>query len=227
MKCKFCGQEINDGSLVCFYCGGNQTQPQVQPQSEVQPVTPPQQPTYQQPVQPNYQQPTYPNYQQPIQPNYRQPVQPNYQQPQYPGYQQPVYGQPTPPMSDMSWKDFYNRFVSKKSNSYVTALAIIHFITAALALVLMVTGIGDLIGVLDVAVYVAFGALLLTTKHWVCALLPTIYSGFWTVMSFASGGTPSGIVALVIGVSCVTVLLKADKAYKNYRDNHIFPTQQI
>ncbi len=201
MFCITCGGQINDGSTFCNFCGTAQPlgSAQTQPQQQA-----------------TYQQPTYFNYQQP---NYQQ-------QSAYPNYQQPIYNQPMPPAPDMSRKDFYKQFMSKKSNGYVTSMSVICFVTAAISAVLIFS-LENMLGILDVTVYVIFGALLLFTKHWLYALIPTVYSGFWTVVNFAAGGTPSGIVALIIGISCVSVLIKADKAYKNYRTNRIIPTQQL
>lgn len=242
MFCKYCGKMVNDGSAFCVHCGASLTlsqpqapiEPQIpmesqaptQPQAPVEPQVPAEpQSVYQQPTQPYYQQPNFPNYQQPMNQNYGQPTYQNYQQP----YTQPITPEQAVPTSvpwDMPWKDFYNAFVSKKSKSFITWMVVICFVTAALSAVLTFA-FGGLMGLLDIGVYVVFGVLLLLTKHWLCALVPTLYSGFWTVLNLAGGGTPSGFVALVVGISCISVLLKADKAYKNYRNNHTLPTQQI
>lgn len=156
--------------------------------------------------QPAYQQPTY---QQPAQPVYQQPV-----------YQQPMYQQP------LSRKEFYNQFVSKKSNSTVICMAVIFFITAAISASLIVA-LENMLGIMDVAVYTLFGILLLATKHWVCALIPTAYSAVWTIVSMVNGGTPTGIVALIVGATCVSVLQKFEKMYKAYTTTGVLPTEQL
>ncbi len=140
MFCKYCGKMVNDGSAFCVHCGAALTpsQPQApvevqipmesqaptQPQAPVEPQVPAEpQSVYQQPTQPYYQQPNFPNYQQPMNQNYGQPTYPNYQQP----YTQPITPEQAVPTSvpwDMSWKDFYNAFVSKKSKSFIKGVAV-------------------------------------------------------------------------------------------------------
>ena len=232
MFCQSCGAQLSDGGSFCNFCGA--TQNSGHPQPQVQPVyQQAAQSAYQQPLQQNYQQQSFPNYQQSPQPNYQQqgfpnyqqPPQPNYQQQGFPNYQQP-YGQPMQMGYNMSREEFFKQFISKKSYGYVTSMAIICFITAALSGVIMAMT-GEMLGLLDIAVYVTFGILLLATKHWVCAFVPSLYSAVWTFINLANGGTPTGIVALVVGASCVMVLEKAEKAYKKYRENHIIPDKQI
>lgn len=220
MFCQSCGAQINDGGSFCNYCGAAQAN--VQPQPQEQPVyQQAAQSTYQQPAQPMYQQ----NFQQPIQPNYQQPVQQNFQQQSYPNYQQP-YGQPVQMGYNMTRAEFFKQFISKKSYGYVTATVIIFFISAALSAFIMAFT-EDMLGIMDIAVYVTFAILLLTTKHWICAAIPTLYGIVWTFIGLANGGVPTGIVAFVIGASCVNVLNKAEKEYKKYCETHILPDKQI
>lgn len=164
----------------------------------------------------------------PQQPVYSQPQQPVYQQPQAPVYQQPVYAQPYVPAAprDLSWKEFYKQYLSKGSKSYVTWMVVICFFTAVLSI-----GIGVILesplSVMDVGVYLLMGILLLSTKHWLFALLPTIYSCTFMIVGMANGDTPSGIVAAVVGVKCILILTKAGKAYKKYKAEGIVPANPI
>ena len=160
-----------------------------------------QQPTYQQPT---YQQPTY------QQPTYQQPYQENFVQP-------PVTGA-------FTWKEFYNRFVTKKG--YITGMSIICFITAALSLVLLALT-GNVLAVMDIVVYLSMGIALLATKNWICALIPTVYGGIFSVINVVSGGTPSSVVAIIVGVLATQTLLKANKAYQQYKLNGTFPNEPI
>ena len=210
MNCTSCGNPLQPGARFCPSCGT--------------PVA--QQPTYnaswQQPQQPTYNQP----YQQPQQPIYNQP----YQQPQ--AFDQPWQNQPyTPAPAEraplgLTWKEFYNRYVSKKSRNMVTWMIVICFVTAAISIGVGVAAESALF-ILDLMVYVTMGVLLLSTKHWIFALLPTIYSGIWTVVSFANEGTPSGIAALVIGIGSVGLLRKAGKAYTRYKETGEVPAEEL
>lgn len=80
---------------------------------------------------------------------------------------------------------------------------------------------------LDIAIFVPMGILLLTTKHWVFALIPTIYAAIGTIISLASSGTPSGIVALVVGVSATGALFNANKAFRQYRLDGTLPQKPL
>lgn len=153
-------------------------------------------------------------YQQPAQPTYQQPT---YQQPAAPVYQPPVPG-------NLSWKEFYNRFVTKKGN--VTAMVVVCFVTTALCLALL--GLtGSPLCILDIALYLSMGILLLSTKQWVFALIPTVYGGIATVINIATEGTPSGIAALAIGIAAIQTLTKANKAYQQYKLDGILPNKPI
>jgi hypothetical protein len=140
-------------------------------------------------------------------------------------YQQPY--QPTPAVPrNLTWKEFYDRFVSKKSKSYVTWLVVIFFFTAGLSAVLL--GLtGDVLAVMDIAMYAIMGAALLASKHYIFAMIPTIYSAIFTVVGIVNGGTPSGIVALIVGACSIGVLQKAQKAYNLYKDQGIIPEKEI
>ena len=162
-----------------------------------------------------------PQYQQPVQPQYQQPVQPQYQQPAQAVYPQPAYMPQT-----LSRKDFYDRFVSKKVRSTVTSMVIICFITAVISVPLMIV-LENPLALLDIAVYALMGTLLLVTKHWVCALIPTLYSAVWTVVSMVNDGTPTGIVALIVGATCISVLQKFEKMYQAYQTTGVLPAQQL
>ena len=233
MNCTKCGTPLNPTDRFCTTCGavvnqpaqpgyqGSYQQPTYQQPTYQEPVY--QQPAYQQPIQPAYQQPTY---QEPVQPAYQQPT---YQEPVQPAYQQPTYQEPVQPVCqdrNMTWKEFYDRFVEKKS--FVTWATIICFATPIISLLLSIvfesTGIGL---IADIAVYAISGVLLLTTKHWIAALVPSIYGGIFTVIGMANGSAGSGIVALVVCVSCTTSLFKADKAYRQYKQTGILPTKKF
>lgn len=168
----------------------------------------PQQPTYQQPT---YQQPTY------QQPTYQQPT---YQQPQ----QTYAPQQPFSPMPIANWKDFYNRFVAKKG--FVTWMAVICFFTAALSVVPLFV-LGNPLAIMDILVYVISGILLVTTKHWIGALIPTVYGGIFTVLNLAQGGTPTGIVAVVVGIAATGTLFKANKAFQQYKLDGTLPQKPL
>lgn len=154
-----------------------------------------------------------------------------YTQPQS-GYNQPqhTYTQPVPAFGaeQLSWKEFYNRFVSKKSKNMVTWMVVICFVTTLISLVyaFLFKEMMDE-ALLDIAVYLLSGILLAATKHWLTVLIPTIYGGIWMVVSFTTDGPISGIAAVVIGVGCISLLFKANAAYKKYKEEGILPENPI
>ena len=151
---------------------------------------------------------------------YQQP----YQQPQQ-GYQ-PPYQAPNPyAPQNLSYTDFYNRYASKKTRNYVTWMAVICFFTAVLSVAFV--ALGSSLSVLDIVVYAAMGGLLLASKQSVFALLPTIYGAIWTVVSIANEGSPTGFVAIVVGIACVSQLSKVQKAYNKYKLDGLAPTEEL
>lgn len=198
MFCPNCGAALEQGARFCGSCGA--TIAQEQPQQ-----------TYQQPT---YQQPTYeqPAYQQPI---YEQPV---FQQPY-----QPQFNFPSVP-ANMTWKEFYNHYVAKKG--FVIWMAVICFFTAAISLVILGMT-GNPLSVMDILVYVISGILLLATKHWLAALVPTIYGGIFSILNMAQGGAATGIVAIVVGIAATSTLFKANKAYQKYKLDGTVPNQNF
>ena len=205
MICTNCGSLMEQGDKFCPRCGAAQPQPP-------QPAYQQQQPVYQQPQQ------AYQPYQQPV---YQQP----YQQPQ-PVYQQPYQAPGAYAPQNMTYGEFYNRFASKKTRNFVTWMAVICFVTAALSLVFAVT-LENYLSILDIVVYVSMGILLLSTKQSIFATLPTIYGAIWTVVGLVGGGAPSGIVAIVVGVSCMGQLNKVKKAYDKYRMDGLAPMEEL
>lgn len=201
MNCTYCGSYVEPGTKFCPSCGAPQPV-QAQPQPQPQPV--------------NYTTNNY--YQQPYQ-------QPTYQQPQQ-SYQ-PPYQAPNPyAPANLSYADFYNRYASKKTRNYVTWMAVIFFFTAAISLVFLLA-LENTLAILDILVYGIMGAALLASKQTVFAVVPTIYGAIWSVIGMANGNTPSGVVAIIVGVACMGQLAKVQKAYNKYKQDGLAPTEEL
>ena len=197
MNCNYCGNYVEPGTKFCPGCGAPQ------PMQE--------QPQYQQP-QPQVTYTTNNYYQQ----------QPYQQQP----YQQP-YQAPNPyAPQNLSYTDFYNRYASKKTRNYVTAMAVIFFFSAFVNLILLLIT-GNALGILDALIYAVMGAALLGSKQSIFAVVPTIYSAIGTVLGLVTSGTPSGIAALIVGVACIGQLNKVQKAYNQYKLDGLAPTEEL
>lgn len=122
-------------------------------------------------------------------------------------------------------KEFYNRFASKKSKSWVTAMVVVCFLSAGVSLIPL--AFGNFLSLLDIAFYATMGALLLSTRNWAFALTPTIYSGIFSLINIANGGSISGYFAIAAGVMSTIALNKISKAYKAYQNDRILPDGEI
>ena len=141
----------------------------------------------------------------------------------YADYQQP-YTQPV--NFDMTREEFFKQYMSKKSYSSINTFSIICFISAALAAVSAVAFM-NIFAILDIVLFLVCGILLRSKKQLVYAVIPAAYGAFGTILSLTMGGAPTGIVALILGVQCVMNLSKAEKAYKNFCENHVVPTTEL
>lgn len=129
------------------------------------------------------------------------------------------------PAENISLKEFYNRYASKNTKSWTTAMVVISFITAGLSLILMF--LDGFSYVLDAAFYGTMGGLLLAKRNWLFALIPTVYSGVFSLLYLATEGTMSGVFALIAGVMSTIALKKLHNAYKAYQKNNIPPHNLI
>lgn len=122
-------------------------------------------------------------------------------------------------------EEFFTKLLSKNSKSWVKALWIICFITAAVSVVGLV--LGNLLSLLDVVFYLVMGILLMKKNDWRLALVVTCYSGFWSVVGLVTTGTVSGIFALICGIMATKTLKKAEKSYEQYKTTGLYPAELI
>ena len=127
--------------------------------------------------------------------------------------------------NNMSLKEFYMRFASKQSKGWVTAMVVVCFLSAAVSCVPLF--LGNILSLLDIAVYAAMGALLLVTRKSVFALVPTIYSGLASVLTLAGGGAMTGVFALIAGTMSTLALKKIEKAYQSSQNDGVLPNGEI
>lgn len=146
-------------------------------------------------------------------------VQPSTYQAEYNAYvqSQNMYSE------SLTKEEFFNRFLSSNTKSWIKAVWIICFITAGLNVVLLC--MGNIISLVDIVFYIVMGILFKKKNDWRLSLIITCYSGLWSLVGLATTGTPSGIVALVGGVMSTKGLKKADKAYEEYKTTGILPTE--
>lgn len=142
--------------------------------------------------------------------------------------QQPTYEAPVTaaPMGGvLSEKEFYARFMSKNSKSWVTALMVIAFLTAGLSLILML--VGNIFALVDVVFYLVMGILLLKKKKWGIALATTIYGGVGVLLTLFTGGGVTGIVALICGIMATKELKKFAALYAAYQQTGVLPAEPV
>ncbi len=250
MICKNCGKELIEGAKFCVGCGtpveetpvvNENTQPVVdnyfegaqmpaEPVASAEPVAPAE------PAAPVYEAPVYQASQQPAAPVYGAPTQP----------QAPVYQAPVPPMNgapqqqyippvnnpmnapvnpDISEEEFFERFADKNVKSNYKASMIIAFITAAISIVPV--ALGNVVGILDIIIYVVVGVLMIKKKNWIFPLICAVWGGIGTVIGMATTGTPSGIVALIIAISATIGAKKVHDAYQSFKNTGVAPVELI
>lgn len=127
--------------------------------------------------------------------------------------------------SNLTKEQFYNMYASKKLKSNVKWFMIICFITAGISIVML--AMGNVFSILDMIFYGVFGFIILKKKDMIYPLIVTIYSGVFSVIAMAQTGTPSGIVALVVGIASVIGLNKVKKAYEVYLQTGQVPETEI
>ncbi len=128
-------------------------------------------------------------------------------------------------VKDYSYIAFYEKFASKKTRSWTTTMVVICFLSSATSIVPL--ALGQIISIVDVLFYGLMGFALLKTKKWVFTLIPTLYSGFFTVVALASSGAATGVVALVSGIMSTLALRKINAAFKNYEVTRVCPERDI
>lgn len=142
---------------------------------------------------------------------------------QSPQAQAPVYQSFTG--ETLTYKQFHDRVASKSTKGWCTALAVVCFLTAAASLILLFTG--NFLALLDIVFYLVMGILLLTTRRMAFALVPTVYSGVFSVVGLVSGGGVTGVFAIIAGIFATLGLSKVGKAYKEYQQTRVFPAEQL
>ena len=119
-----------------------------------------------------------------------------------------------PPFPLETRQEFYKFYASRKTTGWTITFIVICFLSAAVSLIYLC--LGSYLSVLDISIYLITGILLLCTKYWVYALIPTIYSGFASLLSLIYGGSFSGIFAIIAGIICTSSLVKVNRAYQDY-----------
>jgi len=194
MKCSCCGLELEPGSRFCGACGARvpETVPVDEPVSEALAQPQPMEGAGTEPL-----------------------VQDIPVAPTVPPEDEPV-GEP-PVTGILSEQEFYSRYMPKKGKYLVMALMILSFITASLSFVLLL--LGNPTELLDLAVYLTAGYLLLKQKNWRVALGVTVYSGVLTVLMLIIGGGIMGILGLAVGIFATIELKKHSDNYRHYKQS--------
>ena len=128
---------------------------------------------------------------------------------------------PKSQLASMTLEEFYNQFASQRTKGFVKWLMILCFLNAGVAAVL--TAMLGSFMLINVALFAAFGILLLKKRSWVVTLVIACYCGLDFVMSLIGFGLPSGIVLLVLAVAATTSLKKLQEAYRAYQADGRYP----
>ena len=107
----------------------------------------------------------------------------------------------------------------------MTFLVVACALSALLAVVSVV--MGNFLAVFDIVLFVVLAIVIGKTKSWGAVLVSVIYGGINVVISLALGGTPGGIVALVVGITTMPKLRKYSQAYALYKKTGEVPAEEI
>lgn len=145
------------------------------------------------------------------------------------------------PAKQLDKKSFYKTYASKGTKGLVIASAVICFLNGAIEIVdLLVANLfpttdvstvglilGNMIYIVEIAVLITFGVLLLNIKHWALSLVNTIHCGLCILINMALVGSVTGIVALIVGISTTINLKKVNSAFSLYKRTGRLPQKQI
>ena len=195
-NCNFCGTEIPDDSVFCSSCGRNITQAN---DADTQ-----------QTADTNVQQPDDGS----NQPGSARPL--DYSEYKH-MHSEPVYENPEnpgPPQNPMRANEFFKKYADKNTKSLFTALMIISIVTAVASLALCF--MDNYFYLIDMLFYAVMAICLAKVKRWYVPLITTCYSALGSILMLFTSGRPSGILALILGISCISGAKKVDAAYKRY-----------
>ena len=122
-------------------------------------------------------------------------------------------------------QEFYKYYASRKTTGWTTTFIVLCFLSAGLCLLLVC--FGNYFALLDVAFYLIMGILLRATRHWVCALILSVYGSIGSLLSMASAGSMSGIFFIVASIICTVALIKINRAFHDYQNYGKIPQGEI
>ena len=150
-----------------------------------------------------------------------------YQQPSYNYYSQnqPYQNNYDQQNHILTYKEFYDTFTSPKGKKFMDSIGSICILTVILSVVSLLYG--NYFSIIDIIFYTMFAILIFTTKHWALPFIVTCYGGVFSVLGLLFDGTPSGVVAVIVGIMATINAKKVHEAYNKYLTTGELPTQAI
>ena len=125
----------------------------------------------------------------------------------------------------MSYRDFFKKFGSKAAKSNALCAGVWAAVTAAITLIMVITGTYDASALLDASVFAILAFFLIWQKRTVVA---AVYLGFVIleiVLVLSQGVMPTWgtYVAVLTATMNLVFCIKVGKAYKTYKETGRFP----
>ena len=225
MKCNNCGAENADGSRFCTSCGAALANDAVDTAAQqnaqfTQNVQYAQNMQYSQNAQyaQNSQYTQNAQYSQPMQ---NTPVY-NGQNPQYMQYNQYVQGGQAG--RKLTKEEFMNLPAMEKQKKSALSSAYICYFCAVITLIVGVVG-GDF--PIDAIILAVLGVIIHFKKSFIASVVLLAYSIFNFIVCIFLLGTVGGWLIIAAGVYAVMATNKINKAYKNYCNTGVFPTENV
>lgn len=219
MKCNYCGTENADGSKFCTGCGAALNNMASATTTEGTTMNT----GYANPAQAT---PAYnANTQQYAQNNQYYAGNMQYaQNPQYGQYNQyGQYGQQG--YTQMTKNDFLELPAMEKQKKNVKACYIICYICAVLSLVISIAA--GQINIVDPIILAGLGLWIQFGKSFVAGVLLLAYSIINVIYLIVATGQFGGYLIVIAGIYAVITTYKINKAYKEYKNTGIIPTESV
>lgn len=126
----------------------------------------------------------------------------------------------------MTEKCFFSEYSKKSVKGINITVAVLCFLSACIAVPQIVT-FGNLLGIIDIVVFVLFGVLVLIKKKWYFSLIISIYCGLACALALTLNGVPTGIILLMLAIGNTVSLYRINKAYITYVQTGQMPQMQI
>ena len=128
----------------------------------------------------------------------------------------------------IQWNDlqeFYKEHASGKTKMWVTWYLIMNFVAAVINVLGLIGG--NVILLVDIAIRLGIGFIILRSKNWKAALCGSIYGAILFLICVIMYQETSGLLYVVVGGIVASKLHKLDVKYEEYKKTRTIPEKEI